>query len=132
MIKQILKDFLFWGITLWLVGYLLGIIFFLVLPSALIGWVIMPIGLTLMLWILFKKIKNQTLQYYFLIAIFWTVIAILLDYLFLVKLFKPTQYYKIDVYIYYFLTFLIPISAGVYKNIQLKKSSLQKLKREVK
>jgi hypothetical protein len=41
--------------------------------------------------------------------------AVALDYIFLVKLFKATDYYKVDVYVYYVLTLLLPIVVGWYK-----------------
>jgi len=41
------------------------------------------------------------------------LIAVIFDYLFLVKMFKPTDgYYKLDVYLYYILTFLLPLIVG--------------------
>jgi hypothetical protein len=67
-------------------------------------------------------VKGDTLQYYVALAIVWIVIAIVLDYLFIVKAFKPADgYYKLDVYLYYSLTFIIPIAIGWWKNqIQMK------------
>jgi hypothetical protein len=41
--------------------------------------------------------------------------AAALDYLFIVKLFKSADYYKPDVYVYYVLTFILPIAVGWYK-----------------
>jgi len=53
---------------------------------------------------LIKKIKGDSFKYYLLLAISWTLIAIIFDYLFLVKVFKPADgYYKLDVYLYYLL-----------------------------
>jgi hypothetical protein len=114
MIKQLLKDSLGWGIILWLIGYALGIILFAFMPPALLGWVIMPIGIVITLWVLIKKVKGDSIKYYLLIAIIWTVIAVVFDYLFLVKVFKPAGgYYKLDVYLYYILTFILPIVVGL-------------------
>lgn len=116
MSKQFLKQAIGWGLLLWFIGYVLGIIFFMFVPPALIGWVITPIGIALTLWVLFKKVSGTTLNYYFQIAVAWTVIAIVCDYLFLVLLFKPADgYYKLDVYIYYAVTFLLPIIVGYVK-----------------
>lgn len=117
MDKQLIKDGLGWGILLWAIGYLLGIILFTLVPNFLIGWVIMPIGTIIALWVLFKRIKSPSIKYYFFLGIIWTVIAIVFDYLFLVKLLKPTDgYYKLDVYLYYALTFLLPVLVGWRKN----------------
>ncbi len=116
MIKNVL-DLLGWGIILWLIGYILGIILFFILPVSLIGWFIMPIGLLVTTWVLQKKIKNRSLTYYLLLSLTWTTIAILLDYLFLVKLLKPEDgYYKTDVYLYYLFTFTFPLGIGWQKN----------------
>ena len=113
MSKQLLKDGLGWGFLLWLIGYVLGILLFMVVPPALLGWVLMPIGVAITLWVLLKKIKSGSLKYYLLLGVVWTVIAIAFDYFFLVKLFKPADgYYKLDVYLYYVLTFALPLIVG--------------------
>lgn len=111
--KQFLRDSLGWGLTLWLIGYILGIIFFFIFPPSLIGWVITPIGITITFWVLLRKVKSDAFQYYLMLAIIWTVIAVILDYLFIVKAFKPADgYYKLDVYLYYVFTFIIPLFVG--------------------
>ncbi len=113
MSKQFLKDSLGWGFILWLIGYALGVILFFVLPTSLIGWVILPIGLTITFLVLLKKVKGGTLAFYFLLAIIWTMIAIFFDYLFIVKALKPEDgYYKLDVYLYYIFTFISPLIVG--------------------
>jgi len=107
--RQFYKDTFGWGFILWLIGYILGIILFMFMPSASIGWIIAPFATLFTLWILIKKIKSSSLQYYFVIAIIWTTLAVALDYFLLVKVFNPADgYYKLDVYIYYALTFLLP------------------------
>ena len=117
MNKSFYKDAFGWGVGLWLVGYILGFVFFAFIPVTLIGWVIMPIGIIITLWVLLKKIRSESLQYYVLVAIAWTIIAIVFDYVFLVMLLKPTDgYYKLDVYIYYALTFIFPLAIGWYKS----------------
>jgi hypothetical protein len=119
MNKQMLKDTIGWGIGLWLIGYILGIILFMLVPPSLIGWVIAPIGTIITLRVLFKKIKSDSLNYYLLLAISWTIIAIVFDYFFLVKVFKPADgYYKLDVYLYYALTFILPLVVGWKKNLK--------------
>lgn len=73
----------------------------------------MPVGIIITLWVLLKKVKSNSFQYYLLLAFIWTLIAILFDYFFLVKVFKPNDgYYKLDVYLYYILTFILPLFAG--------------------
>ncbi len=121
MNKQLIKNSLGWGFILWLVGYGLGIILFTVVPPNLLGWVIMPIGIIITLWVLFKKITADSLKYYAVIAIIWTLIAIIFDYFFLVKTFNPADgYYKLDVYLYYVLTLLLPLIVGWKKKSLIK------------
>ncbi len=72
----------------------------------------MPVGIAITLWILIKKVKFKTFEEYFWLGSIWAIIAIVFDYLFLVKLFKPVGYYKLDVFLYYALTFALPIIVG--------------------
>lgn len=111
--KQFYKDALVWGFILWLIGYLLGMVLFFLVPAGLIGWIIMPIGTVITLWVLLKKVRGDSFKYYLLIAIAWTLIAIVFDYVFLVQALKPEDgYYKPDVYLYYVLTFILPLVVG--------------------
>ncbi len=128
--KQFLRDAIGWGIGLWFVGWVLGIIAFMVVPKDMIGWVVSPIGIVITLWVLLKKINpptgeagSENISYYLRIAIVWTIIAIVFDYLFLVLLFKPAGgYYKLDVYIYYTTTFVLPLLVGYFKTKNFKKN----------
>ena len=116
MNKQLFKDALGWGFALWFIGYILGIVLFLFVPTSMIGWILMPIGTLIALWVLLKKVKGASFQHYLLLAIVWTLIAIVFYYLFLVLLFKPADgYYKFDVYVYYASTLILPLIVGWYK-----------------
>lgn len=115
--NRLIRDALAWGIALWLIGYILGIILFFVLPTAVIGWLIMPIGVLITFWVLVNKINYWSLWHYALLSVFWTAAAIGLDYLFIVKLLSPEDgYYKLDVYLYYVLTFLMPLAIGWWRS----------------
>ena len=117
MNRQFIKDALGWGIALWAIGYALGFVFFFVLPPSLIGWAILPIGVIITFWVLFKKVKSEAFRYYTALAIAWTAIAVVFDYLFLARLLNPVDgYYKPVVYLYYALTCLMPLIAGWWKN----------------
>ncbi len=121
MTRQLLKDALGWGFLLWLIGYALGIMLFSIIPVSLIGWIISPIGTVILLWVLLKKVNGRSFLYYLILAAFWTLFAIIFDYYFLVEAFKPANgYYKLDVYIYYALTFILPLVVGWRKNIAKK------------
>lgn len=109
--KQFYIDAFVWGFVLWLIGYLLGMILFFVVPLNMVGWVILPIGTIITLWVLFRKIKGDSFNYYLYLAIIWTLIAIVFDYLFIVKALSADGYYKLDVYLYYALTFILPLAA---------------------
>ena len=112
MSKQFYKDAFGWGSVLWLIGYILGILLFFVVSPSMIGWILTPIGTVITLWVLFKKIKSTSVQYYVMLAVVWTILAIALDYFLLVKVFNPADgYYKPDVYLYYAITFLLPLLA---------------------
>lgn len=125
MSKKSLMDLLGWGFILWFIGYGLGIILFTLVPLSLIGWIITPIGVAITLFVLFKKIKSISLNYYLAIAISWVFIAVICDYFFLVKAFHPADgYYKLDVYLYYFLTFALPLIAGFLKIRNSSKNNL--------
>lgn len=117
--KQFYKDALGWGFILWLIGYALGMMLFAIVPLSMIGWIISPIGVIITLWILLKKIRSISLPYYVLLGIVWALIAIIFDYFFLVKAFNPADgYYKFDVYLYYTLTFVLPLIVGWFKSRQ--------------
>ena len=113
--KRIFLNTLLWGFLLWFFGYVLGFIFYAFIPKDLIGWYIMPFGLIATIWVLFKKIKRESLQCYFMVGVFWTLIAVVFDYFFLVRLLKSTNYYKLDVCIYYVTTLVLPAIVGYYK-----------------
>ena len=113
--KRIFLNTVLWGFLLWLFGYILGMIFFAFVPKNQIGWYISPLGIIATLWVLIKKIKRESFTCYIGLGVIWTLIAIVLDYLFLVKLFHSADYYKIDVYCYYLTTFTLPLVVGWYK-----------------
>jgi hypothetical protein len=52
-------------------------------------------------------------RYYAGVGVAWALIAVVLDYLFIVLLFQAT-YYGFDVFVYYGMTFLIPVGVGLY------------------
>jgi hypothetical protein len=110
------KDTLGWGFLMWLLGYTLGMLLFAFVPISIMGWIITPIATAISIWVLYNKIAAPDFQYSLHVAILWTFLAMALDYLFLVKAFKPADgYYKLDVFIYYTLTFFLPLIIGFIK-----------------
>ena len=116
-IKVIINTFL-WGFALWLFGYILGFIFFAFVPKEQIGIYILPLGVTSTIWVLIKKTKREKLIDYLTLSAIWTLLAIALDFLFIVKLLNSADYYKFDVFVYYLLTFILPIMVGIYKKFK--------------
>jgi hypothetical protein len=120
--KKIFLNTVWWGFVLWLFGYALGMIFFAFVPKDMIGWLITPFGVAATIWVLLKKIKRESFQCYIGLGVIWLLLAVILDYVFLVKLLNATGYYKLDVYFYYFITLTLPIAVGWYKFSKKKKS----------
>lgn len=106
-----------WGFLLWLAGYIAGIVLFFIVPKDYIGWVLTPTATVFTIWVLIKKVRRPEMMCYFGTGLIWTVMAVLLDYLFMVTfLIKAgSSYYKPDVFLYYFLTFTLPIMVGYWK-----------------
>lgn len=110
------KNTVLWGFILWLIGYIAGFVLFFLVPKEMIGWIITPFATVLTIWVLLKKIKRPEMTCYIGLGLIWTVMAVALDYIFMVKLLKTgTSYYRPDVFIYYILTFILPIIVGCWK-----------------
>jgi hypothetical protein len=113
MRPRLLRDAGGWGVLLWLVGYLLGVLLFAFVPARVIGWIITPVGTAMTLWVAFRKLTGDSLRYFTIVGLVWLAIAVVGDYVFIVKAFSPPDgYYKLDVYVYYALTLAIPLAAG--------------------
>ncbi|NTU46510.1 hypothetical protein HGA88_02695 [Candidatus Roizmanbacteria bacterium] len=111
-----IKNTLLWGVVLWFIGYVAGMVLFFIVPKDLIGIVITPFATLVTMWVLLDKIKRPELKCYFGLGFVWSVMAILLDYIFIVTLLKTgTAYYKPDVFLYYALTLALPIAVGYWK-----------------
>ncbi|MGB9176527.1 MAG: hypothetical protein WCB46_07315 [Methanoregula sp.] len=115
----VLKDTAGLGTFFWLIGYLAGMLLFFTPFSDSIGWILLVIftpfttGVT---WWWFRQRERLSLQYYAGVGIAWTLVAVVLDYLFIVLLFESTTYYAVDVLLYYALMFLIPVGVGISLN----------------
>ncbi|HOT02765.1 MAG TPA: hypothetical protein PK069_01125 [Methanolinea sp.] len=112
--KEWIKDTAGLGTFFWLIGYLASLVLFFTPFAGIMGWVMIglftpvTIGIT---WWWFKD-RGLHFRYYIGIGLAWTLIAVVLDYMFIVMLFQAT-YYEVDVYLYYALTFLIPVAVGL-------------------
>jgi hypothetical protein len=105
-----------WGFLLWLIGYALGIAFFMLLPPQMIGWAIAPIGTAITVGVAWRHVRGRSARRRVGVAAVWLASAALYDLLFLVLLLHPADgYYKPSVYLYYALTFIIPIAVGALR-----------------
>ena len=116
--KEKLVDLFGYGIGFWLLGYIPGIILFMFLPLNLLGWILIIIFSPIYIYLTLKRFNNryEEFKYYTLMAIVWTVIAIVFDYLFIVMLFSNPNYYQIDIAVYYLITFIVPLGIGFAKS----------------
>jgi hypothetical protein len=117
--NPVLKDTVGLGIFFWVIGFLASMVLYYTQWAHVMGWIILctftPVSL-LITWWWFKGREHLTLQYYAGVGIVWMVLAIVLDYLFIVTLFSATSYYAPDVVLYYALMFIIPVATGLYLN----------------
>lgn len=117
--QQVLKDTAGLGILFWLVGYLAGIVLFFTPYRDSMGWIMLftftPFTI-LVTWWWFRQRDYASTEYYAGVGIAWAVIAIVLDYLFIVRLFSSPAYYTLHISLYYALMFLIPVGVGLYLN----------------
>lgn len=113
--KNWIKDAVGLGTLLWLFGYVASLVLFFTPFVNNMGWIISAIfaPVTIVITWLWFRARDLPLLYFVKVGIVWTVIAIVLDYLFIVQLFQAT-YYETDVFVYYALTFLIPAGVGLY------------------
>jgi len=112
---QWIKDTIGIGILLWLIGYLVSIGLFFTPLAENMGWIITavftPVTIAITWW--WFRARDLPLTYYAMVGAVWTMIAVVFDYLFIVRLFQAA-YYETDVFVYYALTFLIPVGVGLY------------------
>ncbi len=124
--KQWIKDTAGFGIALWLIGYLASLVLFFTPYAATMGWILAAIftPITIVItWWWFRKREHLSVQYFAGVGVAWVLIAVAFDYLFIVLVFRAASYYKPDVFLYYTLTFLIPVGVGLYLNRSRKKPS---------
>jgi hypothetical protein len=113
---QVIKDTAGLGTGLWLIGYLASLVLFFTPFAGVMGWILLviftPVTIAITWW-WFRERETLPLQYYAGVGVAWVLIAVVLDYLFIVLLFQAA-YYEADVFVYYALTFLIPVGVGLY------------------
>ncbi len=115
MVNRIIIDALGFGILLWVAGFALGMIFFPFIPVAYIGLPIVAVIVPLTFLISYYRFKEKGFDktYYITVAVAWFLIAVIFDYIFLVRGFNVQNYYDADLLAYYALTLLAPIVTGI-------------------
>lgn len=114
--KQWIKDTAGLGMVLWLIGYLASLTLFFSPYAGIMGWILLAIFTPVtcaIAWWWFRSREPLNLQYYVGVGVAWMLIAVVLDYLFIVLLFQAT-YYGPDAFVYYAVTFLIPVGVGLF------------------
>jgi hypothetical protein len=103
-----------WGLILWLIGYAVALGLYAFVPVSAIGWLVSIPLIPFTILIAYRRLRelDASLPYCLFVAASWLAIAVILDYIFIVRLFKVEGYYDLDVTIYYILTFLIPLIIG--------------------
>jgi len=124
--KQWVKDFVLLGVGFWLLGYLASLLLFFSPFQSSMGWIITTVCTPVTIavaWLWFRT-RDLPLSYYVKVGFVWTLIAVLFDYLFIVRLFQ-TPYYELDIFVYYTLTFLIPVGVGMFINRSYRKNDTE-------
>jgi hypothetical protein len=121
--QQIYKDTIGLGTFFWLIGFLAGMVLFFTPFKNSMGWIMLvtftPVTIAITWW-WFRQREHLSLQYYAGVGGAWALIAVVLDYLFIVTLFSSTEYYALHIFLYYILMFLIPVGVGMYLNKAVK------------
>lgn len=112
--QTLLKDTVVLGVLLWLLGYIASLLLFVSPFAGIMGWILIAVFTPVSVIIVWRWFtgRDLPLAYYAGLGIAWTVIAVVFDYLFIVLLFSAT-YYGPDVFVYYAITFLIPVCIGL-------------------
>ena len=103
------------GFSLWFIGYIASIILYFFVAPEILGWILFVVFTPVMIAVTHVRFRKKSLhlRYYVIIGVVWTSIAVVFDFLFIVLLFNPDNYYHLSVLIYYLETFLVPVIMGI-------------------
>ena len=103
------------GFFLWFLGYIASIILYFLVPSDIIGWILSVMFTPLIILVTLVRFRKRSLpfRYYAIVSVTWTGIAVVFDFMFIVLLFNPDNYYHLSVFVYYFVTLLVPLIVGI-------------------
>lgn len=113
--RERIFDTLGLGSVLWLAGYLASFLLFFYVPHDLVGWILYAVFTPVTIYVAYWRFHKRALSrgYFLIVAAVWTMLAIALDYVFIVMLLNSQNYYQQDVLLYYLTIFLIPIGTGL-------------------
>lgn len=117
IMEQLLRDTVYAGILLWAAGYLASMAVYFSLPDysfwgKVVLLVYIPCAFGFACWYFSRR--TPPLRYFAGVGAAWSLIAIVLDFPFIVLRFGAWQYYGPDVYLYYAAMVVIPVVAGLY------------------
>lgn len=116
MKKYALVDTLIYGLVIWLVGFVLGMVLFPFVEISVMGWILMPVTLIVAL-LLSLRIRRKrsagAVSYFIGVGLSWVALSLILDYAILVKGYDAENFYDVDIIIYYVGVLLIPILASL-------------------
>lgn len=113
--EQILRDTAYTGIILWAAGYLASMaVYFSGLDYDFWGKVVLLLYIPCAFAFAYGYFSKRELSllYYAGVGVAWSLVAVVLDYPFIVLRFGAYQYYGWDVYLYYAAMVVIPVAAG--------------------
>lgn len=115
ILRRKLIDTLGLGFGLWLLGFALGMMLFPFVAVAVMGRYIIAIMLPVTLYVAYVRLAalRETIAYYLTVGISWLLIAVVMDYAFLVKAFSVQNFYDTDILMSYALSFLVPVAIGL-------------------
>jgi len=114
--EQLLRATAGMGALLWIAGYLASMaVYFSPLKYAVRGRVVPALSIPVAVRVTWRYFtgRDLSLLYFTGVGLAWSLIAIILDYPFIVLRFGAYQYYTPDGYFYYTVMFLIPFCTGI-------------------
>jgi hypothetical protein len=114
-VRRFAREGLGFGVLLWLLGFVLGMVFFPFVEPKYLGIPILAILLPATAGVSYWRLRKPRLSpdLVLVVATTWLLIALLFDFLFIVTLFGTTNYYDLDLAVYYVGTFLLPLLVGL-------------------
>lgn len=101
------------GVAVWLLGFALSLVLFTFVPLPVLGWVLL--GPLLLVTVgAAAHVDPPNPREALPVALGWLGLALILDNVFVVRLFGVQAFYDLDVAVYYAATFAIPLLIGVF------------------